>query len=641
MFQRKTFTKISLIMLVFILGTGLTSSIAFAGPNEQRPFFGFSAGSEQDESGILVTSVDPDGPAAAAGVVHGDIILQIDEQPVNTARELMQYMTDIEPDTDISLLVLHGDEERSLTITVADQDGRPYLGIMPHIRRSVAERMPEMQIGLPILEVVPDSPAAQAGLETSDFIQAIDGEAVHLGDRLADLIAAYEPGTSITLTVGQPGPEAESRDVSVELGQHPEREGVAYLGVYAPSGMRQARGRFGGPRRGFDMPSPEFGGPRDGFGGPERGFGGRGQGLLPKGQAFRGEMMLGSMVQEVMEDGPAAQADLMVGDIITAIDGEEIATPHDLVETIAAHNPGDTIMVTVMRHAETDQADGEDGEDDAAEGDEDESDSEEDEEDEEDEEAHKDEIMLDIAVTLAESEEAEGQARLGVAVSPVFHQAGKAGSKGFGRFGPRGFSGEDFKEHDFGPDQGHGFGKDLMPSTAVTVMENSPAAEAGLMDGDMITDIDGAEVMSPRDVVQMMANYEPGDTIMLTIIRSITEDEEAGEEHEEDGEEVLKIEVTLGETPAREDGTRSRTGAFLGVIFEGPQQSPRSFGPHGHFGGYGFKGPGMEDGHFGGRNFGPDMNFRFNFRGPFGEEGFFIPDFTPDRPTSEDESDIL
>ncbi len=557
MFQRKTFTKVSLIMLVFILGAGLSSSIAFAGPNEQRPFFGFGAGSEQDEPGILVTSVDPDGPAAAAGVVRGDIILQVDEQAVNTARELVQYLADIEPDTDISLLILHGDEERSLTLTVAAQDGRPYLGIRPHIRRFLVERRPEMQIGLPILEVVPDSPAAQAGLETDDFIQAIDGESVHLGDRLADLIAAYEPGTSIILTVGQLGSEAESRDVSVELGQHPEREGVAYLGVYAPSGMRQARGRFG-------MPGPRFDGPRDGFGGPEHGFGGRRH-------TFRGEMMSGSMVQEVMEDGPAAQASLMVGDIITAIDDEEIATPHDLVETIAAHNPGDTIMVTVMRHAETDQA----------------GDSEEDEENEEAHKAHKDEIMLDIAVTLAESEETEGQARLGVAVSPVFHQAGKAGPKGFDHFGQRGFSGEDFRRpgfgrHGFGPGSRHGFGEDFMPSTTVTVMENSPAAEAGLMDGDMITAIDGTEVMSPRDVVQMMANYEPDDTVKLRIIRPIAEDEEAGDEVL-----MLEIEVTLGETPAREDGVRSRAGAFLGVIFEGS---------HGHFGGHGFKGPGMEGG---------------------------------------------
>ncbi len=35
------------------------------------------------------------------------------------------------------------------------------------------------------------------------------------------------------------------------------------------------------------------------------------------------------------------------------------------------------------------------------------------------------------------------------------------------------------------------------------------------------------------------------------------------------------------------------------------------------------------------------MNFRFNFRVPFGEEGFFISDFFPENPTNKDKGDIL
>jgi S1-C subfamily serine protease len=57
----------------------------------------------------------------------------------------------------------------------------------------------------------------------------------------------------------------------------------------------------------------------------------------------------GVLVAEVVDGGPAASAGLQAGDVITAIDGQAIATFAQLSDQITNHKPGDTIKVTVSR----------------------------------------------------------------------------------------------------------------------------------------------------------------------------------------------------------------------------------------------------------------------------------------------------
>ncbi len=51
------------------------------------------------------------------------------------------------------------------------------------------------------------------------------------------------------------------------------------------------------------------------------------------------------------------------------------------------------------------------------------------------------------------------------------------------------------------------------------VAQGSPAAEAGLRQGDVITSIDGETVTDPEDLVAAIAAAEPGDTVKLEIER--------------------------------------------------------------------------------------------------------------------------
>ena len=51
------------------------------------------AGATHGEAALLVTNVAPDGPAAAAGVLIGDIVLALDGTPVASPEDLLDLLT--------------------------------------------------------------------------------------------------------------------------------------------------------------------------------------------------------------------------------------------------------------------------------------------------------------------------------------------------------------------------------------------------------------------------------------------------------------------------------------------------------------------------------------------------------------------
>jgi membrane-associated protease RseP (regulator of RpoE activity) len=57
----------------------------------------------------------------------------------------------------------------------------------------------------------------------------------------------------------------------------------------------------------------------------------------------------GALIQEVVENSPAAEAGLQVGDIITAVNGEAVDVEHTLRDRLAAYEAGDEITLAVLR----------------------------------------------------------------------------------------------------------------------------------------------------------------------------------------------------------------------------------------------------------------------------------------------------
>jgi len=175
--------------------------------------------------------------------------------------------------------------------------------------------------GAVIVEVLPGTPAEAAGLQEGQMILAVDG--TELGERhdLADLIGDYDPGDRVTLTLAWPGQEPD--EVRVRLGGHPDDSRRAYLGIRFSSPVSIERS---GTRM---LPHEDWIRPECPFVIPDSGH------------------LEGVFIMEVTEGTPAESAGLQAGDLILAVDGEEIDEPKGLKEAIAIYEPGDRVTLTV------------------------------------------------------------------------------------------------------------------------------------------------------------------------------------------------------------------------------------------------------------------------------------------------------
>ena len=68
---------------------------------------------------------------------------------------------------------------------------------------------------------------------------------------------------------------------------------------------------------------------------------------MPMGPGVMG--MNGAMIREVVADGPAANAGLQAGDLITAVGNKRLDQGLTLAEAITAYKPGDQVEITFRR----------------------------------------------------------------------------------------------------------------------------------------------------------------------------------------------------------------------------------------------------------------------------------------------------
>jgi S1-C subfamily serine protease len=192
--------------------------------------------------------------------------------------------------------------------------------------------VPEVASGAIISEVLPDTPAEQAGLQEGDVVVAVDSQRVGPAGNLARLIRQYEPGDRVTLTVRRG--DKEPLKIRVKLGEHPEEPGAPHLGViYQPASPQGMMLRElpplgeGGMWRLDEIPMPLPGG-------PER---------------------PGVMVISVAEGSPAADAGLEHGDLVVSLDGDPVGSAEAFGDAIAARQPGDAVVLSVLRHGDQDE----------------------------------------------------------------------------------------------------------------------------------------------------------------------------------------------------------------------------------------------------------------------------------------------
>jgi serine protease Do len=230
-----------------------------------------------------------------------------------------------------------------------EEGGSSWLGVELH--EVTGDNAKELKLpaerGVVIGTVVPDSPAAKAGLKENDVITEINGQRVEGAAQFRRIIREIPAGRTAQLAIWR---EGRAQTVSVTLGESEDRRHS--FKVFAPPAPG-APGNFTFSMPGIPMVPPmEWNGawmagqPRLGIDAEDL------NGQL--GTFFGAPDGEGILVREVNPGSAAEKAGVKAGDVITLVNGERVRTVGDLREKIAAkheaQDKGQSVKLGVLRN---------------------------------------------------------------------------------------------------------------------------------------------------------------------------------------------------------------------------------------------------------------------------------------------------
>jgi serine protease Do len=150
----------------------------------------------EEAKGVVVAQVIKGGPADAAGMRQGDIILTLNAQEVETSAAFSRSVAELRPGEEIKLGIIREGKERTLPVTIGKmpeeqakeepeaaptEHGEGRLGftvqnLTPQIARAIG--LSPNETAVVVSEVVPGSPADDAGLEAGDVIREVNRQPV-------------------------------------------------------------------------------------------------------------------------------------------------------------------------------------------------------------------------------------------------------------------------------------------------------------------------------------------------------------------------------------------------------------------------------------------------------------------------------
>ena len=198
------------------------------------------------DRGEIVAGVEPNGPAARAGIRQGDVIVSVAGQDVSPDNTLSFIVANTPIGTRVPIQLIRNGERQTITAAIGERpseaaiQGQPpadegergaapeagaeaarqSLGLTlqtltPEIRQQL--RLPESVQGLVVARVNPSSSAAEQGLQRGDLVLSINQRQVRTPQEAAAAVAeARKAGRDTVLLLVQRGP-GPSRFVGIKL----------------------------------------------------------------------------------------------------------------------------------------------------------------------------------------------------------------------------------------------------------------------------------------------------------------------------------------------------------------------------------------------------------------------------------------
>jgi C-terminal processing protease CtpA/Prc len=212
---------------------------------------------------------------------------------------------------------------------VISEDGSSWLGVETH--EVTTDKAKELKLsaerGVVLGKIVPDSPAAKAGLKENDVVTEVNGQRVEGAAQFRRMIHEIPAGRSIQLTVWR---EGRSQTVSATLGKSEERRHAMKMVAPTPGAFAFRMPEIP------DIPSMEWNGNML-FGGGQPRLGIDAEDLSGQLGAFFGAPEgEGILVRDINSGSAAEKAGVKAGDVITSLNGERIRTVGELREKLSA-----------------------------------------------------------------------------------------------------------------------------------------------------------------------------------------------------------------------------------------------------------------------------------------------------------------
>jgi predicted metalloprotease with PDZ domain len=238
--------------------------------------------------------------------------------------------------------VLPGVEDQDFNIMFGD-DGSSWLGVETH--EVTADKAKELKLsaerGVVLGKIVPDSPAAKAGLKENDVVTELNGQRIEGAAQFRRMVHEIPAGRTIQITVWR---EGRAQTLSATLGKSEERRQAFKMVTPTPGAFAFRMPEIP------EIPSMEWSGGMLMGGQPRLGIDAEDlSGQL--GTFFGAPDGEGILVRDVNSGSPAEKAGVKAGDVITSLNGERIRSVGELREKLSAKRDDKdrTVKLGVLR----------------------------------------------------------------------------------------------------------------------------------------------------------------------------------------------------------------------------------------------------------------------------------------------------
>ncbi len=175
------------------------------------------------DSGVILSDVEPEGPADKAGAKVGDIVLTLNGKIMHTAPQLEMEIFRAPMGQKVTLAVLRGSDHLTIEVTVVESDDDPQrfadlvnpednliprIGILGiGIDKKLAELLPDLRnsYGVVVAAGSATDLATGTGLKPGDVIYSVNGSPVSTVAALKNRLNEFKTGQEVVMQIERSG----------------------------------------------------------------------------------------------------------------------------------------------------------------------------------------------------------------------------------------------------------------------------------------------------------------------------------------------------------------------------------------------------------------------------------------------------